>query len=316
MKKVSIIIPVYNVEDYLEECLVSIVHQSIGLKNIEVIIINDGSKDNSMKILHKYQKKYPDWIIINRENRGLSATRNEAMKLVNTPYVMFLDSDDYLDKSTLKEMYDIIIKENSDMVIGRMKSFDTKGFYGYYFDKVITKYETVTLKEKKKLIKLISVCCKLYKKELINDIEFPNNLRHEDNYFSVSVFMKVNKITLVPKYYYYRRFREGENISFMQNLSIDTFYDLVKNYDLFFQNNVENSLVIHFSLRMFSNYIITRLPKKDQKLALIRIKEYLKNLQENNKVNKITYLYYCLYQKTYYRLAKIYYPLRKLLKHK
>ena len=127
MKKVSIIIPVYNVEDYLEECLESIVNQSIGLKNIEVIIINDGSSDNSIKILNKYQNKYKDWISINRENKGLSETRNEAINLVTTNYIMFLDSDDYLDKDTLKEMYDIIIKENSDIVMGRMKAFDTKG---------------------------------------------------------------------------------------------------------------------------------------------------------------------------------------------
>ena len=89
MKKVSVIIPVYNVEEYLDECLQSIENQSIGIENIEVIIINDGSQDNSMKIINRYYDKHNDWVIINRENKGQSVSRNEGMEKATSKYIMF-----------------------------------------------------------------------------------------------------------------------------------------------------------------------------------------------------------------------------------
>lgn len=314
MKKVSVIIPVYNVEEYLEDCLNSIINQSIGIKNIEVIIINDGSSDNSINIVNEYKKKYSDWIVVDRVNKGVSISRNEGIELATTKYLMFLDSDDYLDKDTLKEMYEIIEKESADVVMGRMRAFNSKGFYTYYSDKIITKYEVFNLKEKKNAIKLTSVCCKLYKKELIKDIKFPPNLRHEDNYFSVSVCTKAKKMVAVPKHYYYRRYREGENPSFMQNLSLNTFKDLVENYYLYFQDNPKNRIVIKFSYNTFNNYIISRLSKNEKKEARKIVKNYLKYLVEKKVLNKLEYYIDNIYQTSYYCLASLYYKMIKIIK--
>ena len=89
MKKISVIIPVYNVEEYLEESLNSVVNQTIGINNLEVILINDGSKDNSLKICKKYTKKHKDWILIDKKNEGLSAARNDGINIASGEFITF-----------------------------------------------------------------------------------------------------------------------------------------------------------------------------------------------------------------------------------
>jgi len=314
MKKVSVIIPVYNVYEYLEECLESVANQTIVLNSIEVIIINDGSKDKSMEIINKYGKKYPDWIIINRENKGLSITRNEGIDIASSEYLMFLDSDDYLDENALEEMYDLAKKENSDVLVGRMRAFDSKGFYGYYSDKYIKSNETFSLKENKKILKAISVCCKLYKTDFVKKIHFIPNIHHEDNYFSMTVYSKAKRITTIPNAYYYRRYREGENLSIMQNLTINDFYDLVKNYEFYFKEYCFNKIIMKFSIKSFNNYIISRLPKNDKKNARKKVKDYLKYLFDISCLNREKYCLYYIYQEVYYFLASIYYRLSLIIK--
>jgi len=314
MKKISIIVPIYNVEEYLEECLNSIINQSLGLNNIEVILINDGSSDNSKKVLENYALKHKDFVVVNRENKGVSVTRNEGVELATGEYIMFLDSDDYLNKDALKEMYEVAKKEDSDVLIGRMKAFDSNGFYSYYSDKIITEKKTFSLKENKKILKVISVCCKLYKRSFVKKVQFVPNIRHEDNYFTMSIYTKAKRITTIPKYYYYRRYREGENPSFMQTLSVNNFYDLVKNYELYFDEYDKNKVIISFSVRMFNNYIISRLKKEEKRSAKNRIKECLDFLLKNNKIKKMEYLYFIIYNLFYYSLANVYYKLRNLIK--
>ena len=103
MVKVSVIIPVYNVEQYLKECLDSVINQT--LKDIEIICINDGSTDGSLKILEKYESLDDRIVVFSQENSGLSATRNKGMQLSSGEYVYFMDSDDYLELNALEELY-------------------------------------------------------------------------------------------------------------------------------------------------------------------------------------------------------------------
>lgn len=312
MKKVSVIIPIYNVSKYLDECLISIENQTIGLDNLEVILINDGSKDNSLDIMKKYQKKHQDWIIIDRENKGLSISRNEGIKKSKCPYIMFVDSDDYLDNNAIKDMYELANKTDSDIVIGRLNGFDSKGMYGYYSDKYINERKTFNFNENKKIVKVISVCSKLYKKDLIKNIEFIEKIKHEDNYFTLSAYKNAKKISTIPNYYYYRRYREGERDSITQNLSIDTFNDLIKNYLLYFKNYNKDNYIIRFSIRYFNNYIISNL--KEHSLAKKSLKLYLKDLKNNNIINNIEYSIYALYSNLYYIFGLFYYKLRSNLK--
>ena len=115
MAKVSVIVPVYNVEGYIEKCLETLVNQT--LKEIEIIIVNDGSKDRSIQIINKFKEQYPEKIVyLEKENGGLSSARNFGIPHATGEYIAFLDSDDYVVKDMYQKMYEIAKKENSDMV--------------------------------------------------------------------------------------------------------------------------------------------------------------------------------------------------------
>lgn len=103
--KVSIVIPVYNVESYLEECMESVINQS--LDDIEIICINDGSTDSSLKILERYESKYNNIIVINQENKGLSASRNIGIRKARGKYIYFLDSDDFINIKSMEKCYKV-----------------------------------------------------------------------------------------------------------------------------------------------------------------------------------------------------------------
>ena len=114
--KVSVIVPIYNTEKFLRKCIESIVNQT--LQEIEIILINDGSTDNSHNICLEYTEKYPEKIrYINNKNIGCSATRNLGIELANGEYIAFVDSDDYIEKEMYEEMYTKTLKEKSDIVI-------------------------------------------------------------------------------------------------------------------------------------------------------------------------------------------------------
>ena len=116
--KISVIVPVYNGEEFLSQCLDSILAQT--LQDIEILCVNDGSTDNSLKILKGYAKKDKRIQIINQKNQGLSASRNNAMKIAKGEYLSFVDADDYINKQFLEELYNSAIKENADIALGNI----------------------------------------------------------------------------------------------------------------------------------------------------------------------------------------------------
>ena len=117
MSKVSIIIPVYNSENYIDRCLNSVLNQTY--QNFEILVINDGSTDNSQKIIDDYKYKYPEKIIaIEQENKGVSVTRNESMQRANGKYIMFIDNDDYIEANYVETFLKEAEKEDYDVVIG------------------------------------------------------------------------------------------------------------------------------------------------------------------------------------------------------
>lgn len=116
MKKVSVIVPVYNVEKYLERCLNSLVNQT--LQDIQIIVVNDGSPDNSQEIIDRFEKEYPDKLKgYIKENGGLSDARNYGMQFVEGEYVAFVDSDDYVDETMYEKLYNKAIEEDSELVV-------------------------------------------------------------------------------------------------------------------------------------------------------------------------------------------------------
>lgn len=124
MPKVSVIVPVYNVENYIRKCLDSIISQT--LKDIEIILVDDGSEDNSGKICDEYAEKDSRIIVIHQKNNGLSNARNTGLNIASGEYIGFVDSDDYIKSEMYSEMYQTAEKTDADMVLCNY-SYDTNG---------------------------------------------------------------------------------------------------------------------------------------------------------------------------------------------
>lgn len=215
MVKVSVIIPVYNTEKYLRECLDSVTGQS--LKDIEIICINDGSTDNSLEILKEYEKLDDRITVISQENSGLSITRNNGIKLANGKYIYFIDSDDYLEVTALEELFNISEEKNLDLLIFKLINFDdgndkkyTSDYYEmdslmYLKDKVFS-YRDIG---EDVLNFAVSAPGKFFKKELIEDLKFPENLIFEDNLFFAEVMLNAKRVSIYDKHLYNRRIRQN-----------------------------------------------------------------------------------------------------------
>lgn len=201
MIKISVIIPIYNAERTLKKCLDSILNQS--LKEIEIILINDGSKDKSDNICKEYLQKDKRVLYINKKNEGCSTTRNLGITIAKGKYLTFVDPDDYLEKEMYRTMYDIAEKNNLDIIICGFKILDEN--YNY-----LEKVEPIRYLEKVNYFKIKnksfnSPCNKLYKKELLknNNIYFPKNTHMgEDLVFNIKSFYFSEKIDVVKECYY------------------------------------------------------------------------------------------------------------------
>ena len=181
--KVSVVVPVYNVEKYLKRCLDSIINQTY--KNIEIILVNDGSKDNSRDICEEYEKNFDNIILINQENGGLSAARNTGLEYVKGEAVTFVDSDDWLELDAIKYYVDSMKKYNVDMVV--TNNIRTKDYQKNILQPNNIKEEVLTQEDyAKKFFKIDGnsieyyAWSKLYKREIMEDVEFPVGLFAED----------------------------------------------------------------------------------------------------------------------------------------
>lgn len=219
MVKVSIIIPVYNVEKYLEECLESAVNQN--LKEIEIIAINDGSTDNSLSILEKYELKYNNFKVINQENKGLSAARNTGLTYCNGKYVYFLDSDDFIDINAMEYCYKEAEKYNLDIL-----TFDAKVFFDddYKNQQLLENYDRTNklsnnimsgedfyIYSNKRGAYKSPVWLNFYNRSYIekNNLYFYDGIVHEDEIHTLISYILAERIKYVPKAFFYRRIRNN-----------------------------------------------------------------------------------------------------------
>ena len=207
MTKVSIVVPVYNVEKYLAKCLDSLINQT--LKEIEIICINDGSRDNSLSILREYSSKDNRIIVIDKENEGQSVARNSGIEKASGEYLGFVDSDDWVDLDYFEKLYLAAKKYNSDIALAtnvRIGNGKTKKRLN------IEKEEFVTsLQDKIDISHQAKNPCptnKIYRREMIekNNIQWPEGVYCEDKLFTIQAIYYANGLVTVPavNYYYFR----------------------------------------------------------------------------------------------------------------
>ena len=202
MIKVSVIVPVYNVEDYLEKCLNSLVNQT--LKEIEIIVVNDGSPDNSQKIIDRYAKKYKNIKSYTKENGGLSDARNFGIKKAKGEYITFIDSDDYIELTMLEKMYNHAISKKVDIVV-----CDTINVYEDKIQYLKSNYKYSNNTIKNYLIAPPMACIRIYRKEIFNNIEFKKGIYYEDLELTPKLVNQTLKIDFLEEGLYYYLQRNG-----------------------------------------------------------------------------------------------------------
>lgn len=268
MYDVSVIIPVYNVEKYLSECLDSVCNQTLA--NIEIICVNDGSTDKSLDILNDYAKNDDRIKVISQSNQGLGASRNVGLKNSSGKYIYFIDSDDYIELDCLQKLVDNIISNDSDVVLFKFQNVDDdrnlhKRGIDFRIDDVFGEMDynnfTFTYHDVKRHVmnSAFSACLKLYRRELIESFEFPVGLSFEDVPVHVQVMLNAEKISFVPEFLYNYR-SNPTSISNITSNGFDIFriIDLVEDYlrqDGYY-DELEDEF-IYFKVAQISRYIVS-----------------------------------------------------------
>lgn len=258
--KISIIIPVYNVEKYIEKAMESIIKQTY--KNIEIIIIDDESKDNSIEICEKYEKQDKRIKIIHQKNKGLSGARNTGLEVATGEYIMFIDPDDTFELDACENLYNAIEKTKADYVIANYRNMDeddTK-WEKPAFD--LTKYKEmeITSEDISKSFYVMNsgVWNKIFNKKFLDNIniKFIEKMPAEDAIFTTYCYMKAKKIYYIPETVYNYRLRESDSIS--SSCSKEYFLGINRAYKMIYNNFKENNRLDYY--RFFyaksMNYIL------------------------------------------------------------
>lgn len=196
-KLITVIIPIYNAEKYLEEAIKSVINQT--LKNIELILIDDGSKDKSLEICKKYQEKNDNIIVIEQENSGQSKARNKGLEIARGKYIMFLDADDIYENDTCEVMYKIAEENKADYVNANyvMMNDDGKKWEKPAFDQEMYSSFELSINDYKKSFFVMNSTPwnKIYRREFLreNNIKFEIDPPSEDDYFTTLCYMKAKK---------------------------------------------------------------------------------------------------------------------------
>ena len=298
MCKISIIIPVYNVEKYIKKCLNSIKHQTY--KDIEVILVDDGSTDNSGKICDEYSKKDSRFKTYHIKNGGPSRARNYGLDRITGDYITFVDSDDWLDIDVFEKIYNVIMGKSYDIIlynlrrIYKKRRIETNIFedeevvlHKEAIEKILLIPEKVT---DKLIFALQGPYCKVYKKELLETLRFDENMNYcEDTCFFLQVLIRTDKLYYVNEVYYNYRARSGSLMGTYgskyadKNLkALNFMLDLYRNKKSY---DILNELCFEYYCNVISNLIVLKEVSIMKKKQILQY--YLKNIKYNYDFSKI-----------------------------
>ena len=297
MAKISIIIPVYNVEKYLRQCLDSLVNQT--LKDIEIIIVDDGSQDSSGEFCDEYALKDDRIKVIHKENGGLGNARNVGMTYATGDYLAFVDSDDWVTLDYFEKLYDSAIKNNTDVSIGTVIVFKNGK----------SKKKINPQKIEMLFAKQGFACLKIYKRDFIEqfNLQFTEKLYYEDMFFAMMVYLNMQNYSIVNDAYYYYRHQEGSitHTCIQGSKLFDVFkvYDsikkeLKKNKNERYQ--IYNKVTDASFIAMFAGFIY-RLNNENRLPFIKEAKEKIKNinLSDNTYASWGTFVYRYLINNVY-----------------
>lgn len=268
---ISIIVPVYNVEKYINDCIDSLINQTYP--NIEILLIDDGSTDNSGHICDVYDKSYKNIFSFHKKNGGLSDARNFGIKNANGNYLMFVDSDDFLDLNVVNDLYKAIIQNDSEIAICNiMKINEFKKETPFYFPTNTPIILEGT--ERFQTLEQPSVCNKLFKKQLFDNVEFPVGKYYEDTFVYHELAFSAKRISLTGTTGYYYRTRENSIIQTSNNnIKYFDFIEAVYCRAKFLINKNIEEYAIQACLSLYAAYntAIKTIPLNDQTQKYFKI---------------------------------------------
>ena len=267
--KVSILVPIYKVEKFFSKCLESLLSQTYP--HIEYVFVNDCTPDNSMDVLHNIMERYPQRanmvrIINNATNSGIAIVRNILLENATGDYILFVDSDDWIDLDMLERMYGVAIKENSDIVICDMIDYYEDGTRKFLNCTKFNSIYNVTP----------SASNKIFRKSFINNVRFLNGLWYEDFNFTTKLLFNNPKISTISNLYYNCHSRKDStmnNNNSKKNLDIITIIEDLKQYAK--QNNLYDDNIIKYLI--FDHILITTINRVERQ----------KNLEKSDVIKKL-----------------------------
>ena len=326
-KKIAVIVPAYNVQKYIGQCLESLVNQTY--ENIEILVINDGSTDDTLKIINEFAAKDKRITIISQENKGVSAARNLAIQQVEADYIMFLDSDDWLELETCEETLKEAGENDADIVMfGYIREYEKNSLKKATFEeeKILFKDEEVQkklhrrifgplekeLESPEKLNVLTPVCMKLYKAEVIKGLNFVDIKDIgicEDGYFNISAFENSKRVVFLKKHFYhYRKIIANGSLTQKKDSKIfdktKMFYNILsekikeKHFPEEYNKALDNRLV----LSLIENSI-TLINSRNE--VYKNLKNILNDVDYKKAISNLELKYFPIHWKAFFFFAKI-----------
>lgn len=289
--KVSVIVPVYNVEKFIDKCLNSLVNQT--LKEIEIIVVNDGSPDNSQKIIDKYVKKYPDKIkSYIKENGGQGSARNYGLKKASGEYIGYVDSDDFVEKDMYKKLYNKAKENNYDIVVCGNYNV-SEDYQNKNIDAFINNYNTDL---ENIFFGKMAVWNKIYKRDILikNKLEFKEKVWYEDLAFTLKAIMNSNTFAFIDEPLYDYLIREGStmnNSNVQRNLEIlDAFNDILSyiqhNKKEEYFSKIEFLAIDHIYISAIVRVLKAEADDKVKRETINKLLDYMNKKFPNYKNNK------------------------------
>lgn len=289
--KVSVIVPVYNVEKFIDKCLNSLVKQS--LKEIEIIVVNDGSPDNSQKIIDKYVKKYPEKVqSFIKENGGQGSARNIGIVKAKGEYISFVDSDDFVEKDMYKKLYNKAKENNYDIVVCGNYNV-SEDYQNKNIDAFINNYNTDL---ENIFFGKMAVWNKIYKRDILikNKLEFKEKVWYEDLAFTLKAIMNSNTFAFIDEPLYDYLIREGStmnNSNVQRNLEIlDAFNDILSyiqhNKKEEYFSKIEFLAIDHIYISAIVRVLKAEADDKVKRETINKLIDYMNKKFPNYKNNK------------------------------
>lgn len=285
MVDISIIVPIYNAEKYLDKCINSMINQT--KKELEFILVNDGSTDSSEKIIKNYKDKRIKYF--KNKNQGIGKTRNFGIEKATGKYLMFLDSDDYLDITACEKLYNKAEKEKLDLVVFDFYRVEKDGLK----EVLIDDFKNSSLKNNPELLLTINLgpCNKLFKREIItdNNSKFIENLKYEDTTFVCETINNAKTIGKLNEFLHYYVIHNNSETTVRDERIFDIIkiVDIVRNY--FKEKKHMKEVVDKLTISILTNYTIQQRNQADKKIGMKFIDEafaYIKKEVPDYKDNK------------------------------